>query len=577
MAAAVMHTPSPARSLLLTRLLALLAFVSLTSLSLLPLRVFCSSSSLLLGDAASATGAPASGRRLHLRNASDFPDNTYIDRTFFPPNFIFGALTMAVKHEGQGSVNACQKADSIWDVYALVDSVVLDSTLPGNCGGEYDRYEEDLEIVEQMGLDAYRFSIAWTRIYPNGTGSNITPNAEAIAHYNAIIDLLLEKGIEPHVTLWAGDHPQALEDEYNGLLSARFIDDFVVYANACFAAFGDRVKFWITLDEPNDYASLAYASTQSPPGRCSSNIITYLLRKCTVGNSTTEPYIVGHNLLLAHAAAAQLYKQEYKEQQKGLIGIALWFKWYEPIDTTNLDHVAAAQRAQDFYFGWFMDPLSFGEYPESMRTLVGPRLPSFTPTQAAQLRGSWDFLGLNAVSAMYALDTSSVYQDTELGYFQDMRANVTDYDLNGVAIGEGSAEFSVPWCITRIVTYMRERYGNPPMYVTETGWGIQSSPDLGENLNDTERVQFFHSYYATLSEAIRDGGDVRGVFAWSLIDGFEVFQGLSNRFGLVYVDENMERYPRLSAFWHQMVVSKSNSSTLAIATHSALTSTALLK
>ncbi|KAI5070137.1 hypothetical protein GOP47_0014480 [Adiantum capillus-veneris] len=414
--------------------------------------------------------------RLHLGDAADFPNNTHIDRSYFPSHFIFGALTLAVKHEGYGSVNATEKADSIWDVYARINSTVLDSTQPSNCGDHYDRYKEDIEILEQIGMDAYWFSIAWTRIFPNDTVPNATANADAIAHYNELIDLLLEKGIEPHVTLWAGDHPQALEDEYHGLLSARFIDDFVVYANACFAAFGNRVKFWITLDEPNDYASLAYASTQSPPGRC------------RITMAAEGPY--------RHSSLVQM-------------------------------------RAQDFYFGWFMDPLSFGDYPKSMKTMVGPRLPSFTPTQAAELRASWDFLGLNVVSAMYAIDTSSVYQDTELGYFQDMRANVTDYDLDGVAIGEGTLD-------------------NPTMYITETGWGIASALDMGENLNDTARVQYFHSDYATLSEAIRDGGDVRGVFAWSLMDGFELFQGLANRFG-------------------------SSNSTLAITTHSPLASATTLQ
>ncbi|KAI5082748.1 hypothetical protein GOP47_0002491 [Adiantum capillus-veneris] len=126
-------------------------------------------------------------------------------------------------HEGYGSINIAEKANSIWDVYARVNSTVLDSVQPGDCGDQYDRYKEDIEILEQMGMDAYRFSIAWTRIFPNGTGADITPNADAIAHYNELIDLLLEKGIEPYVTLWAGDHPQALEDAYNGLLSARFI------------------------------------------------------------------------------------------------------------------------------------------------------------------------------------------------------------------------------------------------------------------------------------------------------------------------------------------------------------------
>ncbi|KAI5070445.1 hypothetical protein GOP47_0014788 [Adiantum capillus-veneris] len=132
--------------------------------------------------------------------------------------------------------------------------------------------KEDIEILEQIRMDSYR----WKRIFPNGIVPNVTPNADAIAHCNELIDLLLEKGIEPHVTLWARDHPQALKDEYHGLLSTRIMYDFLVYANGCFSAFDDRVKFWITLDEPNDYASLAYASTQSPPGCCNINILSYL-------------------------------------------------------------------------------------------------------------------------------------------------------------------------------------------------------------------------------------------------------------------------------------------------------------
>eukprot|EP00250_Pteridium_aquilinum_P006122 c16099_g1_i1 orf=123-1847(-) len=510
----------------------------------------------LFSDSRAATHLQQHSRhkRIDFRTV-EFPNNTYIDRTSFPPDFIFGTLTMAIKHEGFGSVDQSQKTDSIWDAYAASpSSTVLDGTQPKNAGDQYDRYKEDMELVEEMGMDAFRFSIAWTRIFPNGTGVHITPNSEAIAHYNALIDLLLEKGIEPHVTLWAEDHPHALEDEYGGLLSSRFIDDFVVFANVCFAEFGDRVKYWVTQDEPNDYVALAYASTQSPPGRCSCPGY-YMHGNCTVGNSTTEPYLVAHNMLLAHAAVARLYKQKYQEEQGGMIGIALWFKWYEPMDSTNSSDVAAAQRAQDWYFGWFMDPLAFGEYPESMRTILGPRLPSFTPEEADMVRGSFDFVGLNAVTAMYAQDTSYQYQDTALGYYEDARVNLTGYDNDGVSIGEGTLERSVPWCLTRIVAYMRERYGNPPMYVTETGWGIASTPFFEDNLNDTERVQYFHSYYASLSEAIRDGGDVRGVFAWSLIDGFELFLGLCTRFGLVYVDENMERYPRLSAYWHQMVLS----------------------
>eukprot|EP00250_Pteridium_aquilinum_P018602 c24133_g1_i1 orf=421-2121(-) len=507
---------------------------------------------LFITCVASVSGLP---RSLHDPGAAlqaAFPNNTYIDRSFFPSNFIFGALTLAVKHEG----SPARKAESIWDAYALLDGIVVDGTLPGNAGDEFTQYEGDIEAMSSMGMDAFRFSIAWTRIFPDQTG---LPNAEAIDHYNAMIDLLIAKGIEPHVTLWAEDHPQALEDAYGGLLSPAFIDDFVKYANVCFVEFGDRVKYWVTFDEPNDYVGLAYASSQSPPGRCTPGV--YLHGNCSLGDSSTEPYLVAHNILLAHAAAAKLYKATYKNDQGGYIGIALWFKWYEPLNVTDSIDLAAAVRAQAFYFGWFMDPLVNGEYPQTMRDMLGPRLPSFTEEEASDLRQSLDFVGINAVTATYVTNGTSL-QDTYDGYFEDMRVAYTAY-RDGVVIGEGDNERSVPWCLDKIVAYMREVYGNPPMYITETGWGITTAATFEEALNDTERVEYFYSYYSTLSQAIRDGGDVRGVFAWSLIDGFEFFLGLKVRFGLLYVDEDMVRYPRLSAFWHQQLLLNNATSTAA--------------
>ncbi|MCO5570409.1 hypothetical protein L7F22_024130 [Adiantum nelumboides] len=479
-----------------------------------------------------------------------FPNNTYLDRSFFPADFVFGALTIAVKHEGAGA----GKVDSIWDFYAQEDGVVIDGTLPMNAGGQYARYEEDVEAMVFMGMDAFRFSLAWTRILPDRSG---TPNAEAIAHYNDLIDKLLDNGIEPHVTLWAEDHPQALEDAYGGLLSPYFIDDFIAYANVCFAAFGDRVKYWVTLDEPNDYVTLAYASTQSPPGRCTPGYGLY--GNCTVGNSSTEPYLVAHNFLLAHSAVAKLYKNTYQAAQGGYIGMALWFKWYEPLNVTDVFDLAATKRAQDFFFGWFMDPLVSGEYPETMRSMLGSRLPSFTEEEARDLRNSMDFVGINAVTAMYVTNKTVEEETFYDGYFQDMRVVTTPY-RGGEVIGEGDIEHSVPWSFEKIVNYMRDEYGNPPMYIYETGWGIDSSDmTLEQAVNDTERVEYFYSYYATLSSVIRDGGNVRGVFAWSLIDGFEFFLGLKVRFGLFYVDEEMVRYPRLSAFWFQQLLTSNSS------------------
>ncbi|MCO5563690.1 hypothetical protein L7F22_017337 [Adiantum nelumboides] len=476
--------------------------------------------------------------------SSSFPNNTYLDRSSFPAGFVFGTLTLAVKHEGASA----GKVDSIWDSYARKDGAIQDGTLPGNAGDQYTRYVEDIEAMVSMGMDAFRFSLAWTRIFPDRLGS---PSTEAIAHYNDLINKLVSHGIEPHVTLWAEDHPQALEDAYGGLLSPYFIDDFVAYANVCFAAFGDRVKYWISFDEPNDYVGLAYASTQSPPGRCTPGIVSY--GTCTVGNSSTEPYLVAHNILLAHSAAAKLYKSTYKAAQGGYIGMALWFKWYEPLDSSNLTDLAAAKRAQDFSFGWFMDPLVTGNYPDTMQSTVGSRLPSFTEEEARDLRNSVDFLGINAVTAAYV--TSG--EVPNMGYFSDIMISTTAYRGDEV-IGEGDSEYSVPWCFERIVNYIKNEYGDLPTYITETGWGIGFTESVELNLNDTERVEYFYSYYKTLSEVIRGGGNVRGVFAWSLIDGFEFFLGLKTRFGLIYVDEDMERYPRLSALWFQQLLTSNS-------------------
>ncbi|MCO5606553.1 hypothetical protein L7F22_060741 [Adiantum nelumboides] len=517
--------------------------VTMALTSLLPLFFsFLPALILTLSHAASSL-PPTLQESAGALSQATFPNNTYLDRSFFPSDFVFGALTLAVKHEG----SAAGKVDSIWDTYALKDGIVLDGTIPGNTGDQYSRYAEDIEAMDMMGMDAFRFSLAWTRIFPN---SSKTPNAEAIAHYNSLIDMLVEKGIDPHVTLWAEDHPQALEDAYGGPLSPQFIDDFVAYANVCFAEFGDRVKYWVTFDEPNDYVGLAYASSQSPPGRCTPGV--YLHGNCTEGDSSTEPYLVAHHILLAHSAAAKLYKDSYKSAQGGYIGMALWFKWYEPLNTTEIIDLEAAKRAQDFYFGWFMDPLVSGDYPQTMRTMLGPRLPSFTEEEASYLRESLDFVGINAVTATYVTNGTAL-QDIYDGYFEDMRIATSPYK-DGVPIGEGENEYSVPWCFDKIVAYMKDKYGNPPMYITETGWGITTAPTFDEALNDTERVEYFYSYYSTLSNAIRSGGNVRGVFAWSLIDGFEFFLGLKVRFGLLYVDEAMARFPRLSAFWHQQLL-----------------------
>lgn len=205
--------------------------------------------------------------------------------------------------------------------------------------------QEDIRILKEMGLDAYRFSISWSRILPNGKFSGGV-NEEGIKYYNNLIDELLANGIKPFVTLLHFDVPQALEDEYGGFLSSRIVNDFYNYVDLCFGKFGDSVKHWVTLNEPWSFSYGGYAMGFLAPGRCSS----WQQLSCTGGDSATEPYLVAHHQLLAHAAAVKLYRSKYERQQMGKIGITLISEWFEPYSSTKEDYEAAL-RGLDFMFG----------------------------------------------------------------------------------------------------------------------------------------------------------------------------------------------------------------------------------
>ncbi|KAL5983324.1 Beta-glucosidase 24 [Asimina triloba] len=196
-------------------------------------------------------------------------------------------------------------------------------------------------------MDAFRFSISWPRILPYGNLRGGV-NKEGIRFYNNLIDELLSNGLKPFVTLFHWDAPQSIEDAYAGFLSSKIVDDFRDYAEVCFKEFGDRVKHWMTLNEPLTYSVGGYAIGFLAPGRCSPG---GAILNCSAGNSGTEPYIVGHNMLLAHAAAVKLYKEKYQASQKGVVGIALVSNWMVPFSGSK-ENRDAAQRAIDFMLGW---------------------------------------------------------------------------------------------------------------------------------------------------------------------------------------------------------------------------------
>ncbi|GLJ09701.1 hypothetical protein SUGI_0114450 [Cryptomeria japonica] len=469
-----------------------------------------------------------------------------LNRGEFPHGFMFGTGSAAYQYEGAAREGG--RSPSIWDTYSHTAGNIVDGSNGDVAVDQYHRYKEDVKLMKMMGMDAYRFSISWSRILPYGSLKGGI-NKAGVAYYNNLINELLLHGIKPFVTLLHFDTPQALADKYGGFLSQNIVSDFADYSEVCFQEFGDRVKFWVTLNEPHAIAAFGYDSGTAAPGRHTSSN-----GNLSTGNSATEPYIVAHNLLLAHVAAVSLYKNKYQAVQKGLIGITLDSMKALPYSNTSSDQMAA-QRVIDFMFGWFMDPITKGDYPSSMRNLVGPRLPKFSKAQSLMVKGSFDFVGLNYYTTMYAahVSTSSIKLNTS--YSLDSQANLTAR-RNGILIGPlaGSPWLHVyPQGIRDILDYVKDRYDNPPIFITENGIDEVNNETLSlkEALNDTWRVDYHSQHLWYLHEAIREGSNVRGYFAWSLLDNFEWTSGYTVRFGLHYVDyrNNLKRYPKASARW----------------------------
>ncbi|XP_062171430.1 beta-glucosidase 12-like [Alnus glutinosa] len=477
-----------------------------------------------------------------------------LNRSSFPAGFIFGTASSSYQYEG--AANEGGKGPNIWDTYThRYPSRITDGSNGDVAVDQYHRYKEDVGIMKEMGLDAYRFSISWSRVLPKGKLSGGV-NREGIKYYNNLINELLDKGLKPFVTLFHWDMPQALEDEYGGFLSPHIVDDFRDYTELCFKEFGDRVKHWITLNEPWSFSKVGYATGQYAPGRCSS----WQNLNCTGGDSGTEPYLVTHNQLLAHAAAVQVYKQKYQASQKGVIGITLISHWMVPFSDAKHNRNAAL-RALDFMLGWFLDPLTNGDYPHSMQSLVGKRLPKFTKEQSKLVKGSFDFIGLNYYTAYYAAYAPNLNAG-HASYLTDSLANLTA-ERNGILIGPPAASdglYVYPRGFLDLLLYTKERYHNPLIYITENGVDEFNNATLSleEALVDNHRIEYHHSHLWYLRRAIMEGVNIKGYFAWSLLDNFEWNLGYTVRFGINYVDykNGLKRHPKLSARWFKNFLKK---------------------
>ncbi|KAJ4793415.1 beta glucosidase 11 [Rhynchospora pubera] len=464
-------------------------------------------------------------------------------RSDFPSDFVFGSATSA--YQVEGAIAEDGRSPSIWDTY------VHSGKMPDNSTGDvaadgYHKYKEDVKLMADMGLEAYRFSISWSRLIPDGRGE---VNPKAVEYYNNLIDELVKHGIEIHVMLYQLDLPQLLEDEYEGWLSSKIIDDFTAYADVCFREFGDRVKHWTTLAEPNIIGIGSYDSALWPPCHCSN---PFGVINCTIGNSTVEPYIVVHNLLLSHASVYNLYHAKYYELQQGMVGINVYSFWMYPFSDSTADKVAA-QRYFDFFIGWIIDPVIFGDYPSVMKKIVDSRLPAFTKQESERLRGAFDFIGLNHYTSLYIMDDSNNTNTGLRDFSADTFTKIStsnDTEPDGTYVPDPSTLVSDPDGLEYLLEYLKTNHDNPPIYIQENGLGLPSN----NTLVDKERIDYVSGFIGSTLAAIRNGANVRGYFVWSFIDLFEYLAGYETTFGLFSVDfesEEKTRTPKLSAHWYK--------------------------
>ncbi|RDW85922.1 beta-glucosidase-2 [Coleophoma crateriformis] len=474
-------------------------------------------------------------------HSPSFGKELTVEELRLPADFAWGTATAA--YQVEGGVSADGKGKSIWDTYTHLEPSRTNGENADVTCDHYHLVPEDVELMSSLDVDVYRFSIAWSRIIPLG-GRNDPINEKGIAFYNDLIDRLLARNIEPVVTLYHWDAPQGIYDRYTALLdTAEFQADFKHYASLCFSRFGDRVKKWVTFNEPYIISIFAHLNGTLAPGHCRA-----------VGTDTkTEPWRVGHTVILSHATVVEMYMNDFCPTQKGQISIVLNGHFYEPYDTTSQIHVDAAERRMVFYIGWFGDPVFLGhDYPAEMRAYLGSRLPEFTAEERELLRKTAPFnafYGMNHYTTKYARAlTDTPAEDDWTGNIEELAVNAQGQEVGPVS---GIAWLrAAPGGFRKLMNWVWNRY-HLPIIITENGCPCPGEDVVETAVDDKYRQQYFGLYLDAISRAIyEDGIKVEGYYAWSLMDNYEWSAGYGPRFGIVHVDfETLKRTPKNSAYY----------------------------
>jgi beta-glucosidase len=440
-----------------------------------------------------------------------------VEELRLPQDFSWGTATAAYQIEGGATQDG--KGKSIWDTFSHLEPSRTNGENADVACNHYNLVAEDVELMSSLDVDVYRFSISWARIVPLG-GRNDPVNEKGISFYNDLIDRLLSHNIEPVVTLYHWDAPQGIYDRYGAFLNTvEFQADFKHYASLCFTHFGDRVKKWVTFNEPYIISIFAHLNGTLAPGHCHA-----------IGTDTkTEPWRVGHTIILSHSAVVQLYMTDFHPLQKGQISIVLNGHYYEPYDTASEMHREAAERRMVFYIGWFGDPVFLGQdYPPTMRDHLGSRLPEFTSEERELLRSTAPF---NAFYGMNHYTTKYARALTDPPAEDDWTGNTAESATNneGREIGPVSG---VDWLrvapggFRKLLNWVWNRY-HLPIIVTENGCPCPGENVVETAVNDKFRQQYFGLYLDAISRAIHeDGVKIDGYYAWSLMDNYGIFYSL---------------------------------------------------
>jgi len=419
-------------------------------------------------------------------------------------DFIYGVATASFQIEG--GVN--QRLPCIWDTFCSLENSIVDGSNGDIACDHYNRWSQDIEMINSLGVDAYRLSVSWGRV----VNENGSINEQGMAFYIAILDKLIERGIKAFVTLYHWDLPQHLEDK-GGWLNRETAYEFQKYTEVTIQAFGDRVHSYATLNEPFCSAYLGYEIGIHAPG----------IKGKEFGKKAA------HHLLLAHGLAMKSLK---KFSPNTLNGIVLNFTPCYPASASSCD-IKAAEFADDYFNQWYIKPIFDAKYPEILAQLPSSQQPNIVEGDLELISASVDFLGVNYYTrAIYQADENEIFSQISL-------KNISLTDMGWEIYPQGFSDLLIS---------LNAKYTLPPVYITENGAAMPDNIINGKVI-DKHRIAYYQSHLNAVDTAIESGVDIRGYFAWSLMDNFEWAEGYLKRFGIVYVDyQSQQRTIKASGY-----------------------------